>query len=68
MEPASIFVWILIAFVVAYTFYEQVIKQPSGKRARDLLGRFKGDIKSTRYKNEAYADGKSPRRKAKKTR
>ena len=35
-------------------------KAPSGKRARDVKGRYVGDDESTADYNEAYEDGKSP--------
>tara|TARA_B100000073_G_C23259158_1_gene381709 strand:+ start:228 stop:458 length:231 start_codon:yes stop_codon:yes gene_type:complete len=38
--------------------------EPSGVRARDSKGRYKADDKSTPNVNEAYKDGKSPKKKA----
>ena len=35
-------------------------KAPSGKRARDVGGRYVGDDESTDDWNEAYEDGKTP--------
>jgi hypothetical protein len=43
--------------------YEPRVEEASGKRARDSKGRYKADDKSTPNVNEAYADGKKPKRK-----
>ena len=37
--------------------------EASGQRARDSKGRYKADDKSTPNVNEAYKDGKTPKRK-----
>tara|TARA_B100000586_G_C19722429_1_gene266219 strand:+ start:289 stop:483 length:195 start_codon:yes stop_codon:yes gene_type:complete len=63
MELENIIALVIVGIVLAVTFYESVIKKPSGKRAKGPLGRFLADDKSTKYKNEAYADGKSPKKK-----
>ena len=39
--------------------------KPTGKRARNAKGRYVADDKSTPNVNEAYVDGKTPKRKAK---
>ncbi len=41
-------------------------KPASGVRARNKKGRYVGDDKSTPDINEAYADGKTPKRKTRK--
>lgn len=40
--------------------------EPSGVRARNAKGHFVKDDKSTPNVNEAYADGKTPKRKPRK--
>ena len=47
-------------------FVTFLIGEPSGERARDSKGRYIADDKSTPDKNEAYEDGRTPKRKAKK--
>jgi len=44
-------------------FFPEPEAPASGKRARGPKGRFKADDKSTPDINEAYADGKTPKRK-----
>ena len=41
-------------------------KEVKPKRARTKRGRYKGDKKSTKNYNEAWVDGKAPKRKSKK--
>ena len=47
-------------------FVTFLIGEPSGERARDSKGRFVKDDPSTPNVNEAYEDGRTPKRKAKK--
>ncbi len=42
------------------------LSEASGERARNKKGQFKKDDKSTPNVNEAYADGKTPKRKPRK--
>ena len=44
-------------------FFPEPEAPASGVRARDKKGRYKADDKSTANVNEAYADGKTPKRK-----
>ena len=45
------------------TFLVGEPSEPTGKRARNAKGRYVADDKSTPNVNEAYADGKTPKRK-----
>ncbi len=40
-----------------------LIGEPTGERARDSKGRYKADDKSTKNINEAYKDGRTPKKK-----
>ena len=60
----NIIVGVVIAVIVGYSLYEH-FKPASGKRARNEKGRYVKDDKSTPHKNEAYEDGKTPKRKRK---
>ena len=46
-------------------FVTFLIGEPSGERARDKKGRYVADDKSTPNVNEAYSDGRTPKRKTK---
>ena len=47
-------------------FVTFLIGEPTGKRARDGKGRYVADDKSTTDVNEAYSDGRTPKKKASK--
>ena len=40
-----------------------LIGEPTGERARDSKGRYKADDKSTKNINEAYKDGRTPKKR-----
>lgn len=44
-------------------FVTFLIGEPSGERARDKKGRYVADDKSTPAVNEAYTDGRTPKKK-----
>jgi hypothetical protein len=46
-------------------FVTFLIGEPKGERARDKKGRYVADDKSTKSVNEAYTDGRTPVKKAK---
>ena len=46
-------------------FVTFLIGEPKGERARDGKGRYVADDKSTPNVNEAYSDGRTPKRKTK---
>ncbi len=62
MEGLWLLLVLAVAVVVAIYEYN---KPASGKRARNAKGHFVKDDKSTPHINEAYADGKTPKRKRK---
>jgi len=47
-------------------FVTFLIGEPTGKRARDGKGRYVADDKSTPDVNEAYSDGRTPKKKVSK--
>jgi hypothetical protein len=46
-------------------FVTFLIGEPSGERARDNKGRYVADDKSTADTNEAYTDGRTPKKRTK---
>jgi len=50
-----------------FTYGSPAEPEASGVRARNAKGRYVKDDKSTPDVNEAYADGKTPKRKPRKT-
>tara|TARA_B100000029_G_scaffold514916_1_gene619606 strand:- start:1067 stop:1255 length:189 start_codon:yes stop_codon:yes gene_type:complete len=40
-----------------------LIGEPTGERARDSKGRYKADDKTTKNINEAYKDGRTPKKR-----
>ena len=44
-------------------FVTFLIGEPTGERARDSKGRYKADDKSTKNVNEAYKDGRTPKKR-----
>lgn len=63
------FIGIVAVFVIGYVLYDK-FKPASGVRARNDKGHFVADNPETKRVNEAFVDGKTPRKRrapAKKT-
>ena len=58
------FNWLRNLFKGGTAYYEN--SEPTGVRARNAKGQYVADDKSTPDVNEAYADGKTPKRKLRK--
>ena len=62
MDIGSILIGVLFIGAIVYAIYDY-LKPASGERARNAKGHFVKDDKSTPHVNEAYKDGKTPKKR-----
>jgi len=62
MDIGSILIGVIIGGAFLYAIYDH-FKPASGVRARNAKGHFKKDDKATPTINEAYKDGKTPKKR-----